>query len=357
MHSHLHRDAQDKDWNYGGGAVAYAIVGESPSINALRAYLPKVAQARATVLVTGETGTGKECVAQAIHALSPRSAAPLVIVNCGALPDSLIESELFGHVRGAFTGAHANARGKITEADGGTLFLDEIGELSLFAQAKLLRVLEAHEVQPVGSTRSEKVDVRVVAATNRDLEADVASHRFRADLFYRLNVARLMIPPLRERPGDIVLLANGVIAEFNRRDGRHVGELAKPLLDCLRAHDWPGNVRELRNLIESVFIDPPTGTLELKHLPPSFQKLFGQYRGTSQSESARMIDALERNHWNKAGAAKALKWSRMTLYRKLAKYQVNRSPQSVTPVTPSSGGCDTPDVTDRRNKGQTSSAL
>jgi transcriptional regulator with PAS, ATPase and Fis domain len=320
------RDREDTDSDEIGRVLACAIVGESPSIDALRDYLPKVARARATVLVTGETGTGKECVAQTIHALSRRAAAPFVVVNCGALPDSLIESELFGHIRGAFTGAYADARGKIAEADGGTLFLDEIGELSLFAQAKLLRVLEAQEVQPVGSTRTEKVDVRVVAATNRHLEADVAAHRFRADLFYRLNVARLTLPPLRERPGDIALLANHVIAEFNRRDGRQVGELGEPLLDCLRAHDWPGNVRELRNVIESVFIDPPTGTLELRHLPPPFQNLFAQYRGTSQSDRARVIDALERSRWNKASAAKALHCSRMTLYRKLAKYHLTDPP-------------------------------
>jgi two-component system response regulator HydG len=299
------------------------IVGQTPAINALRTYLPKVARSCATVLVTGETGTGKERVAHAIHDLSPRSAARFVVVNCGALPDSLIESELFGHVRGAFTGAHANARGKIADANGGTLFLDEIGELSLYAQAKLLRVLETHEVQPVGSTRSEKVDVRVVAATNRELEADVATHRFRSDLFYRLNIARLIVPPLRDRPGDIAMLANDIIAEFNLRDGRHVGSPGEPLLDCLLAHAWPGNVRELRNLIESVFIDPPEGTLDLEHLPAAFQALFGQYRGTPQSERARMISALQRSQWNKAEAAKALNCSRMTLYRKLAKYQVS----------------------------------
>jgi transcriptional regulator with PAS, ATPase and Fis domain len=162
-----------------------------------------------------------------------------------------------------------------------------------------------------------------------------------------------MIPPLRERPDDISLLAKDVIAELNRRDGRQVGELAEPLLDCLRAHDWPGNVRELRNVIESVFIDPPTGILELEHLPPAFQMLFGKYRGTRQSERARMIDALERNRWNKAGAAKALKCSRMTLYRKLAKYQVMESRLGVTSVTPPSSESDTPEVTSARGKGAT----
>ena len=303
-----------------------AIVGVSPAMSALRAYLPKVALSRATVLVTGETGTGKERVAEAIHALSSRASGRLVVVNCGALPDSLIESELFGHVRGAFTGAHATTRGKVAEAKGGTLFLDEIGELSLFAQTKLLRVLETHEVQAVGSTRSERVDVRVVAATNRDPEAEVAAGRFRADLFYRLNVARLIIPPLRDRPADIPLLVQHVVTEFNRRDGRSVGALAGPIIDCLLSHPWPGNVRELRNLVESVFIDPPEGVLRLEHLPPAFQRLFARYRGTPESERGRMMQALELAQGNKAEAARALNCSRMTLYRKLAKYHVTEAP-------------------------------
>lgn len=299
------------------------IVGLSPAIAALRTYLPKVAQSRATVLVTGETGTGKERVAEAIHQLSPRSRGRFVVVNCGALPDSLIESELFGHVRGAFTGAHASVRGKIAHADGGTLFLDEVGEMSLYAQAKLLRVLETQEVQPLGSVHAQKVDIRVVAATNRDLEDDVAHNRFRADLFYRLNVARLIVPPLRERRDDILLLAQHAIAELNRRDGCRVGPPAPALLDCLCAHDWPGNVRELRNLIESIFIDPPAGAVGLEHLPPAFQALFGRYRTTASAERDRMVHALERTNWNKVEAAKALNWSRMTLYRKLAKYHID----------------------------------
>ncbi|MES2019298.1 MAG: sigma-54 dependent transcriptional regulator [Pseudomonadota bacterium] len=301
------------------------LVGNSAPIEALRCYLPKVARSAAAVLITGETGTGKECVAQAIHALSARAHGHFVVVNCGALPDALIESELFGHVKGAFTGAHANARGKIAHADGGTLFLDEIGEMSLFAQAKLLRVLETHEVQPVGSTRSERVDIRIVAATNRQLEEEVAAKRFRSDLFYRLNVARLALPPLRERSTDIVPLVQHVIAELNRRDGRQVSGIAPALATSLQAHDWPGNVRELRNLVESVFIDPPDGMLELAHLAPAFQALFRQYRSTPDSELAHMIAVLEHHQWNKVEAAKELHCSRMTLYRKLAKYQVTHT--------------------------------
>ena len=316
-----------------------SLVGDSASMEALRGYLPKVAKSAAAVLITGETGTGKECVAQAIHALSARAAGHFVVVNCGALPDALIESELFGHIKGAFTGAHANARGKIAHADGGTLFLDEIGEMSLFAQAKLLRVLETHEVQPVGSARSERVDIRIVAATNRQLEDEVAAKRFRSDLFYRLNVARLALPPLRERPADIVPLVQHVIDELNRRDGRHVSGIAPSLRASLLAHDWPGNVRELRNLVESVFIDPPDGMLDLEHLAPAFQALFRQYRTTHSSELAHMIAVLEHHQWNKVEAAKELHCSRMTLYRKLAKYHVTEgmdgtAMRAVTGVTP-----------------------
>jgi two-component system response regulator HydG len=285
-----------------------------------------VARSRATVLVTGETGTGKERVAQAIHALSPRSHLPFVVVNCGALPDTLIESELFGHARGAFTGAVGAQRGKLVEADGGTLFLDEIGEMSLYAQARLLRALETQDVQPLGGGRSQRVDIRIVAATNRELEGEVAANRFRADLFYRLNVARLIIPPLRDRPGDVALLTRSVIAELNKRDDTHVETPDGGLLAALTAHDWPGNVRELRNLIEAVFIDPPKGRLCMEHLPPAFQAVFGRYCSTSpESERSRLIDALEQTNWNKAEAAKALNWSRMTLYRKLVKYHVDTS--------------------------------
>ena len=289
---------------------------------ALCNYLPKVARSRATVLITGETGTGKERVAQAIHALSPRAAGPFVVVNCGALPDTLVESELFGHARGAFTGAVSAVRGKLAEADGGTLFLDEIGEMNVYAQAKLLRVIETRRVQPLGGGRAFDIDIRVVAATNRELEIEVAAQRFRSDLFYRLNVARLVIPPLRDRPEDVAVLADEIIAEFNARDRSTVEAPAPELLQALAAHDWPGNVRELRNLIEAVFIDPPAGRLEFEHLPPAFQSLFARYRCNVPAERSRLIEALERTNWNKAEAAKALNWSRMTLYRKLAKYEV-----------------------------------
>ncbi|MEO8752542.1 MAG: sigma 54-interacting transcriptional regulator [Casimicrobiaceae bacterium] len=308
---------------HGHAAAAYGLVGESPAMATLAAYIPKVARSHATVLVTGETGTGKELVARAIHALSPRAAKPFVVINCGALPDSLIESELFGHTRGAFTGATGALRGKLIEADGGTLFLDEIGEMSLYAQARLLRVLETHEVQPLGGGAAQRIDIRVVAATNRELDGEVAAQRFRADLFYRLNVARLVIPPLRDRPDDVALLARHVIDEFNHRDNAEVAGPDADLLAAMMAYDWPGNVRELRNVIEAVFIDPPSGPMRFEHLPSTFQAQFARYRHTTPAtERSRLIDALERTNWNKAEAAKALNWSRMTLYRKLVKYDV-----------------------------------
>jgi DNA-binding NtrC family response regulator len=304
-------------------SVDFGLVGESPAMTMLCGYLPKVARSRATVLVTGETGTGKERVAQAIHNLSPRSVKPFVVVNCGALPDTLIESELFGHARGAFTGAVGSVRGKLVEADGGTLFLDEIGEMSHYAQSRLLRVLETQEVHPLGGGASRRINIRVVAATNRVLEEEVAAHRFRADLFYRLNVARLIMPPLRDRSGDVPLIIRHVIAEFNRRERTNVEDPDADLLAAFVAHDWPGNVRELRNVIEAVFIDPPVGQVGFQHLPLSLQQQFERYRHTTPtSERTRLIETLTQTNWNKAEAAKALNWSRMTLYRKLVKYDV-----------------------------------
>jgi DNA-binding NtrC family response regulator len=301
------------------------IVGVSPAISALRAYLPKVARSSATVLITGATGSGKERIAQAIHDIGPRAARPFVPINCAALPEALIESELFGHERGAFTGAVSASPGHIVRADGGTLFMDEIGEMSWHAQAKLLRVLETRIVQPVGAGRPRPVDVRVIAATNQALESLVEAGRFRPDLYYRLNVARLVLPLLRDRREDIPLLFRHAVHELNVRERRMVGAADPELMACLVAYEWPGNVRELRNLVESVFIDPPDGPIGLEHLPPVFQEMFARYRSGPVTERERLLVALEQTNWNKAEAAKNLKWSRMTLYRRLAKYRLHRS--------------------------------
>ena len=315
-------------------SLANVLIGDSPAITAIRNYLPKVAGSRATVLITGATGTGKEIVARAVHELGPRSRYPFIAINCAAISESLIESELFGHQRGAFTGAIASNKGLIVQADRGTLFLDEIDAMTQHAQAKLLRVLETREVLSIGSGRPVPVDIRIVAATNQVLEGLVDSHQFRPDLFYRLNVARIHLPPLRDRKEDIPLLVAGILREMNTRDNRHVSLPDSEMLQCLLSHDWPGNVRELRNLIEAIFIDPPTGPIQLDHLPEVFRNLFGSYRRgghavrtleAANTEKSRLMSVLHETNWNKAQASTLLNCSRMTLYRKLAKYRIDRS--------------------------------
>ena len=298
------------------------LVGVSPAMRELRGYLPKLARSAVTVLIAGESGTGKECVAELLHRLGPGDQRQFVAVNCAALPEGLVESELFGHERGAFTGALRARKGYFRDADGGTLFLDEIGDMPLGTQAKLLRVLERREVTPVGSSHPIAVGVRVVAATNQPLHDLVAAQRFRSDLFYRLNVAPIELPPLRARKEDIPVLFDHAIRRLNQRDRRRVGRPDSELLKCLEAHDWPGNVRELNNLAESIFIDPPDGSLTLQHLPPAFRTLFADYQRSSSDERSRMLAALEDTRWNKAEAARQLHWSRMTLYRKLSQYGV-----------------------------------
>jgi DNA-binding NtrC family response regulator len=302
--------------------VDETLVGVSPAMSELRGYLPKLARSPATVLIAGESGTGKERVAELLHRLGPRSQGPFVAVNCAALPDGLVESELFGHESGAFTGALRNRKGYFREADGGTLFLDEVGDMPLSTQAKLLRVLERREVTPVGSSQPIAVAVRVVAATNQLLDALVAAQRFRADLYYRLNVAFIGLPPLRERKEDIPFLFEHATRRLNQRDRCHVGPPDEDLLECLHAHDWPGNVRELNNLVEGIFIDPPEGRVTRQHLPPAFRVLLGDYQRSPSDERSRMLMALEQTRWNKAEAAKRLHWSRMTLYRKLSRYGI-----------------------------------
>jgi DNA-binding NtrC family response regulator len=235
------------------------LIGHSRAFRAAFELLRTAAPTRATVLLTGETGVGKERFARALHALSPRASGPFVAVNCAALPSELVEAELFGAERGAYTGAHASRPGRFEAADGGTLFLDEIGEMPLPAQAKLLRVLQEGEVERLGGSRCRKVDVRIVAATNRDLEAAVREGRFRLDLFYRLNVLAIHIPPLRERREDIEPLTQALLARFAERHSRPVPLLTDRAYHALLTHDWPGNVRELENLLERIVITTPPG--------------------------------------------------------------------------------------------------
>ena len=233
---------------------AVSLAAASPGMRAVFELVERAAEYKTTVLVTGESGAGKEVVARAVHGLSDRRSAPYVAVNCGAIPESLIESELFGHAKGAFTGADSESRGMFREADGGTLFLDEIGELPPAIQVKLLRVLQEEEVWPVGAAKSFPVDVRIIAATARDLEAMIAAGDFRSDLYYRLNVFRIHVPPLRERPEDVPVLADQLLAAHSRRLGKPVEPLDRAALDLLSRYAWPGNVRELENALERALI-------------------------------------------------------------------------------------------------------
>jgi DNA-binding NtrC family response regulator len=294
------------------------IIGGSKAIRDLKDYLRRVAASSSNVLVTGETGTGKELAAEFIHRHSSRAEKPLITINCAAIPDSLIESELFGFERGAFTGAYAAQNGKFKLADGGGIFLDEIGDLSPWAQAKILRVIETGEIQRLGGRQPQRADVRVIAATNRDLENDPG---FRKDLYFRLNVARVHVPPLRERREDIVPLADSFRAEFGRGCGC-VTAFTPGARALLAGYHWPGNVRELRNIVEAAFIDPGPDAQGALDLPAPFSKAL---RDSTGEERARILLALSETHWNKSRAADELHWSRMTLYRKMARYKLHRT--------------------------------
>ena len=305
-----------------------SIVGSSKSMVELRDYIRKLARSDANVLITGETGTGKERVAQSIHSESPRHKCPFVCVNCAAIPDSLIESELFGFDRGAFTGAQEGYLGKLRLANGGTVFLDEIGDMSLAAQAKVLRVIESRELFPLGAKRVATIDVRFIAAINQDIDPLLQEHRFRRDLYYRLNVARVLLLPLKERNEDIPELLGHYIKQFNQRFNCKVERPTPELLECLMNYEWPGNIRELRNFVEAVFIDPPDGPISLSDLPESFRCIFARYVVKSVPERERLVSVLYQTNWNKSQAAAQLNWSRMTLYRKLAKYQLTAPSRS-----------------------------
>ena len=305
--------------------AATAMLGTSEAIASIRRMAPKIAKSDAPALITGSTGTGKEHFARLLHAESGRSSRPFVAVNCAAIPDTLFEAEIFGFERGSFTGATHAQKGKAVLADGGTLFLDEIGELSPYCQSKLLRVIEEQEVQPIGAPRPIQVNIRVVAATNRDVELAMADGRFRSDLYYRINVARVAIPDLAERPQDIPVYVNHFVDAFNERWGIRVGGADRELMELLVGYDWPGNIREVRNFVEGVFIDPPDGPIGVSHIPAAFDHLHRLYARTGNEERSRIIAALENTNWNKVEAARSLHWSRMTLYRKLTKYKVTRA--------------------------------
>jgi two-component system, NtrC family, response regulator AtoC len=310
------------------------LLGESESMQTLQRQIRKVAQVPTTVLLLGESGTGKEVVARALHELSPRSAMPFVAVNCGAIPDELIESELFGHAKGSFTNATANKKGLFAEADGGTIFLDEIGELPYPVQASLLRTLQESEIRRVGDTQPTQVDLRVIAATSRDLDAAVAAGGFRPDLFYRLNVLPLRLPPLRERKSDIPLLAQHFVDKFNlalRRNPKVRGVTAEALA-VLCGHSWPGNVRELENLIERAMVLAEGDVLDLSAFgglvapPPAKEVGLSIKRGVRELEIDRIRRALEATGGNRTRAATLLEISHRALLYKIKEYGLGGSP-------------------------------
>lgn len=303
------------------------LVGISKEIKDIRSYLLKVAAMDSTVLITGETGTGKELAADFIHWHSKRNKNPFIRINSSAMPEQLVESELFGYEKGAFTGAHCAKPGKFELANKGILFLDEIGEMSASAQCKILRILESRHVHRLGGRDGVSIDVRIIAATNQNLEEQVDDGQFRKDLFFRLNVARLHLPPLRERREDIPVLLHKFMHEFNESFGLHVTGFSEKAWFCLLKYDWPGNIRELKNVLEATYISAPSSTITFQDLPKPYQKKFCSTGFKPKSERDQVLSALFSTNWNKSRAAQELNWSRMTLYRKMAKHQIvqNRS--------------------------------
>jgi len=304
------------------------IVGQSKEMEKVFMVIRKVADTEASILITGESGTGKELVARSIHANSSRREAPFVAINCAAIPRDLLESELFGHMKGAFTGAIKDKTGKFQLADGGTLFLDEVGELPLELQPKLLRALQEKEVEPVGGTKVQKVDVRIVAATNLNIDKAIADGTFREDLYYRLSVIPLHLPPLRERRKDIPLL----IRYFCTKHGSDKVTFAKEVLETLVMYPWPGNVRELENTIERLLIMRNGDEISLDELPEKFRaalpighaviKLPDDGYPLEELEREVVVQALERNNWNQTAAARFLRIPRHTLIYRLEKYGI-----------------------------------
>ncbi len=309
------------------------MIGQSKKMRALFDTIQRVAPSNATILIYGESGTGKELVAKAIHQNSPRRHAPFIAIDCGALPETLLESELFGHVKGAFTGAIQNKKGLFEEAEGGTLFLDEIGDASLVFQAKLLRVLQEGEARPVGGTRSIKVNVRVVAATNKPLKEAIAKKSFREDLYYRLAVMPMVIPSLRERPEDIPLLARHFIEKYSDPNGRRPMRLSGEAVSVLTEFPWHGNVRELENVIErSVLVSPSAEILpeafmigegaDLSGTSPFAAHSSSMEEALARVEREQIIHALKKNNGNKSLSARFLGISRASLYNKLKQYRI-----------------------------------
>jgi PAS domain S-box-containing protein len=295
------------------------MVSKSPALLRIFDILPDIAASESTVLIQGESGTGKELVARAIHSLSPRSEGPMVTVNCAAIPETLLESELFGHKAGAFTDARTDRPGRFALAEGGTVFLDEIADLSRTLQARLLRVLQDGSYEPLGATATEKADVRVIAATNRDLSEMVDAGEFREDLFYRINVIAVELPPLRDRREDVPLLVDHFIERFNRLRGKEISGVSPDVLAILMRHDYPGNVRELENILEHAFVMCRGSTIRRRHLPEHLvpDVAAGSPRSFDDAERLFLEAALERNGWNRAATARELGVHKTTLWRKM----------------------------------------
>ncbi|MGD8314391.1 MAG: sigma 54-interacting transcriptional regulator [Syntrophobacterales bacterium] len=304
------------------------ILSKSPKMQHVFELIPTIAESESTVLITGASGTGKGLIAQALHNQSPRADNPFITVNCGAIPDTLLESELFGYKAGAFTDARRSKAGRFTLAQGGTIFLDEIGDISPAIQAKLLRVLQDKVFEPLGGVQSIKADVRIITATNRNLSQLVEEGRFRTDLYYRINVFRLELPPLQERMEDIPLLVNHFIAKLSALKGKEISGISPEGLSILMKYDYPGNVRELENIIEHAFVLCPGGMIQAHHLPDELQPktsipqsetldLLGEY------EKELILNALRRNQWNRLQAAKELGIHKTTLFRKIRKLDID----------------------------------
>jgi DNA-binding NtrC family response regulator len=329
--------------------AGYEILGQSPVIESLRQLIRKVARTQATVLIQGESGTGKELVARALYRQSPRATAPFIKVNCAAIPENLIESEFFGHEKGAFTGAMTKREGRFELAHGGTILLDEISEISPTVQAKLLRVLQERELERVGGNRTIKVDVRVISTTNRHLEESVERKEFRQDLFFRLNVVPMVVAPLRERKEDIPLLAEQFRQRFARKHGIEVVGISPNCMSALVDHSWPGNVRELQNVLErAVILCSEGGVLETSHLgmtaqsgapsagaalpfaamPSSAEEDGGKFQTLSEIEKRHILAALHRSKGNRTHAAKMLDISIRTLRNKLNEYRYKDPPKN-----------------------------
>ena len=318
------------------------IIGESPVMRQVFEIIQQTAPTQAAVLIQGSSGTGKELVAQAIHRLSTRAKGPFVAVHCAALSPTLLESELFGHEKGAFTGAIAQRKGRFEIADGGTLFLDEISEIDPSIQVKLLRVLEEHAFERVGGEETIKTDIRVIAATNRDLRAYVDQGKFREDLFFRLNVVDILLPPLCERTGDIPLLADRFLKEYCERNGKRIEGLTPDALSLLTAYAWPGNVRELRNAMEKMVVLARSDRLSARDVPPNIREAVKGHAAVSSrapvltsgsladTERRKIIAVLEKNGGNRTRAADELGISRRTLHRKLRDYKAQQADERTT---------------------------